>query len=368
MPTYLEQSLQRDIDRLRSKVLEMCDLVDKALHDCLRALTESNRQLAYAVILRDDLVDEKEKEIDRLCLEFLVKQQPVAGQLRFAYSTIKINQELEQVGDYAENIARQSLKIGDLPASVPKERFVEIANLSIGMVRDAIRAYDSQDIELAKKTMAVEYTVDAMKSKLNTDIVDLYREGAIPFEALRPLTTIARRLERVSDRGRNICMEVLYMCSGEYAKHEGSDVFRVLFVDRHNACRSQMAEAIATALHQPQFTFSSAGLEPGALDQQTVSFMQEKGYDISRSAPKGILQVPYLDHYQVIVGLDSEVQRMFPRMPRKVVFLDWSGVDPCRVQGTGEEVNAAFENAFEYFKNHIRDLVEAILGTKVNSK
>ena len=368
MPTHLEMTLQRDVDRLRSKVVEMCDLVEKALRDCVTALMTDDRQLAYAVILRDDLIDEKEKELDRLCLEFLVRQQPVAGLLRLAYSTIKINQELEQVGDYAENIARQALKIGALSPEVSKSRFEEIADLSIGMVKDAIKAYLMQDAELARRTMAVEHTVDALKSKLNTDIVDLYKEAKIPFEALRPLTTVARRIERVSDRGRNICLEVLYMCSGEYVKHEGSDVFRIIFVDRHNACRSQMAEAIANSLNQPLFIFASAGIEPGILDSQTVAFMQGKGYDISKEVPKGILQVPNLDHYQVIVGLDPEVQRLFPRLPRKVVFLDWSGTDPCRVQGTPEEVRLAYEKAYGYFKAHIRDLVEAILGTKVNSR
>lgn len=368
MATHLEMTLQRDVDRLRAKVEEMRDLVEKALSDCVKALITGNRQMAYAVILRDDLVDEKEKELDRLCLEFLVRQQPVAKLLRFAYSTIKINQELEQVGDYAENIARQSLKIGSLPPEVGTARFVEIADLSIGMVKDAIAAYISEDAELARKTMSIEHTVDALKSKLNTDIVDLYKEGKLPFEMLRPLTTVARRLERVSDRGRNICLEVLYMCSGEYAKHEGSDVFRVLFVDLHNACRSLMAETIANSMNQQQFIFASAGLEPGVVDARTVAFMQEKGYDISRMTPKGILQVPNLDHYQVIVGLDQEVQRMFPRLPRKVVFLDWSGTDPCRVQGSEEEVKKAYESAYGYFKAHIVDLLEAIQGTKVNSR
>lgn len=368
MSTYLEQSLQRDVDRLRSKIAEMCEMVDKALRDSVKALVEGNRQLAYGVILRDDLIDEKEKELDRLCLEFLVRQQPVAGMLRLAYSTIKINQELEQVGDYAENIARQSLKIGNLPPPVPKDRFVEIADLSFCMIHDAIRAYLTQDTELARNTMRVEQTVDLLKSKLNSDIVDLFRDQKIPFESLRPLTTIARRLERVTDRGRNICMEVIYMSTGEYAKHEGSDVFRVLFVDLHNACRSLMAEAIANSLNQPLFIFNSAGIEPAAIDQQAVAFMKNKGYDISKSAPKGFLQVPNLDHYQVIIGLDPEVQRVFPRLPRKVVFLDWSGLDPSRVQGGPEVVNAALEEAYAYFETHVRDLVEAILGTKVNSK
>jgi phosphate transport system protein len=111
MQLHLEQSVQRDVDLIRGKVVEMCGLDEKALRSCVRALREGNRQLAYAVILRDQYVDGMEKELDRLCLEFLVRQQPVAGLLRFAYATIKINLELERVGDYAESIARQTLKL-----------------------------------------------------------------------------------------------------------------------------------------------------------------------------------------------------------------------------------------------------------------
>jgi protein-tyrosine-phosphatase len=121
-------------------------------------------------------------------------------------------------------------------------------------------------------------------------------------------------------------------------------------------------------MNQPTFIFASAGLEPGVVDARAVLFMQEKGYDISRMTPKGILQVPNLDHYQVIVGLDPEVQRMFPRLPRKVVFLDWSGTDPSRVQGSYDEVKTAYEEAYDYFKAHIVDLLEAIQGTKVNNR
>jgi protein-tyrosine-phosphatase len=272
------------------------------------------------------------------------------------------------VGDYAENIARQALKLGSLPPAVQKERFVEIADLSINMLHDAIQAFLRQDAELARAMMVVEDTVDSLKSSLNTDVVELFREEKIPFEALRPLTTVARRLERVSDRARNICLEVLYMCTGEYAKHEGSEVFRILFVDRYNACRSQMAEAVANSLNQPNFIFNSAGLEPTIIHAGTVSFMQDKGYDISRRAPKGIFQVPHLDHYQVVVGLDPQVQRAFPRLPRKVVFLDWSTRDPAQIEGSPEEVRAAFEETYQFIETHVRDLVEAIIGTKVNAR
>ena len=111
--------MQQDVDRIRAKVTEMSALTEKALETCVKALTERSRQLAYAVILRDRYIDEMEKEIDRLCLEFLVRQQPVASLLRFAYATIKINSELEEVGDLAETIARQILKLDKVDMPVP---------------------------------------------------------------------------------------------------------------------------------------------------------------------------------------------------------------------------------------------------------
>ncbi|MGD8917131.1 MAG: PhoU domain-containing protein, partial [Syntrophobacterales bacterium] len=109
MSSRLEESLQRDIDQIRSKVIKMGTLAEGALRASLHALTQSDRQLAYSVILRDRYIDELEMELDRLCQEFLVRQQPAAGNLRFVYAVIKINNELERIGDYAESIARHFL-------------------------------------------------------------------------------------------------------------------------------------------------------------------------------------------------------------------------------------------------------------------
>src|SRR5512139_1321513 len=122
--SHLEESLRRDMDRIRGKITEMARLAEKALHDSLQALANNNHQQAYGIILRDQYIDELEKEIDRLCLEFIVRQQPVASLLRFAYGTIKVNLELERVGDYAESIARQVIKLGATEAAFPKDRFV----------------------------------------------------------------------------------------------------------------------------------------------------------------------------------------------------------------------------------------------------
>jgi arsenate reductase len=232
------------------------------------------------------------------------------------------------------------------------------------MLHDAVEAFVRQDADLAEKAMEAEPAVDALKRKFNAEVVDLVREQKIPPEGIAPLQTIGRRFERVADQARNVCMEVLYMCTGEIAKHPDAETIRILFVDERNCCRSQMAEAIANSLEKPGFAFASAGLEPGMIDQGTLELLKEKGFDVTRLAPKYVYQVPDLDKFQVTVGLAERVKQAFPRTPRKMVYVDWSLDDPSQVEGSPEEVRAAYEAAFEFLSGHIRELIEAVLGNR----
>jgi len=365
MATHYEESLQRDIQRIRAKVTEMAGLAEGALDACLRGLIERNRQIAYSVILRDQRIDELEKEIDRLCLEFIVRQQPVAKHLRFAYVTIKINQEIERVGDYAESIARQILKLSKLDCAIPLDRYRQIAGLAIPMLRDAVKAYLGENADLARRLQEIEEEVDGLKSVINAELFQLRQEDKIPLEALTPLMTIARRFERVSDQAKNICEETLYMVTGEYQKHAGGDTWRVLFIDEHDSCRSQMAAGIATSLSQPKFLFASAGLDPQPIDPATISYLKEKGIDISRAKSVSIESVPNLENYQIVVALAKEAKRAFPLKSRSVC-LDWSVADPSKVQGTAAEVKKAYEDTYNHLYSHINDLVEGVLGDKID--
>ena len=360
----MELSIERDIDRIRHKVNEMARLVEQALQDCITAIVENNHQLTYTVILRDQHVNEKEMEIDRLCLEFLVRQQPVALPLRFAYSTIKINLEIERVGDYAESIARQLLLNREAIDDRLKGRIVELGNLAAGLFHDAVKAFTDQDCEAAKKCMKAEEAVDALRIQLDEDIAKSLLDKNISYALHSSLITIVRRFERVSDQARNIDLEVMYMCTGEYSKHPGAEFFRVLFVDQHNSCLSQMAEAIALEQKQLKFIFASAGIEPNIIDQNTLEFMREKGIDLSRSAPKAIHQIPHIDHYQVIVTLDQEAYRGFPKQPSKIVFLDWHLDDPSKMQGTKEQRKKAYQEAYAFLISRISELVEALINTE----
>lgn len=364
MQTHLEESLQRDIDRIRKNVIVMAGYAETALQNCVKACINYNRQLAYAVIMRDQFIDEKEKEIDRLCLEFIVRQQPVAQQMRFAYSTIKINLEIERVGDYAESIARHILKLKEMPSDNIKTGIVEIANLSISMFHDSIRAFMDQNPELAKKNIEVEEVVDNMRRDLNNSLIQQLMEQKISYTVFDPVMSIIKRFERVSDQARNICMEVMYMCTGEYVKHPGAEAFRVLFVDDHNRCRSRMAETIAESLKEPRFIFNSAGVDPQAIDRNTLEFMKKKGADLSRTVPKALHQIPNLDHYQIIVALSPNAYKMFPQRPRKAIFLDWLVEDPSIKEGDAKSIEAAYEAAYQFIQSQVKDLIDAIIGAE----
>jgi len=359
--SLLEESLQRDIEILQGKVAEMATLAERALKASLRALLERNRQLAYSVILRDRYLDELETELNQLCLEFVVRHQPVAGHLRFVFTAIQINKELERIGDYAESIARQVLAVSALEPPPPYGRFTELGELAVQMLRSAVQSFLQRDADLAWRTMAAEERANTMRSEINAELRELTRSGRLPLAALNPLMTIARRFERVTDQAKNLCEEVVYMCTGEFSKHKGADTFRVLFFDSANACLSQIAEAIGKSLRLPHFVFASAGVAPEPLDAGTAQFLAQKGIDVSGLTSKALAQVADWEHYQVIVALNSRAREALPVPPKKTIYFTWPVPDPLEAQGPPENAQTALEAAYRALDTHIRELVGAML-------
>lgn len=364
MQSHLEENLQQDIDLIRSKVVEMGELVEKALETCLGAIEQNNRQLAYAVILRDRHIDELEETLESLCQRFLIKHLPVARQMRFVYSVIKINTELERVGDYAKSIARRFLTVSDLGAQASYSKLIDIANLAIPFLRNALRAFSESDAELAKATREreKERAIDNLRYEIHRDLIQLHIQNELPSEALVPLVTVVSCLERVANQASNICEEVLYMCTGEDLRHEYQQVLRVLFVTEYDACRGQMAVGIGNALERHRVLFSSAGVASRPLDPKTVQFMAEKGIDISGQNSKYLNQILDLKDYAIIVSLCEEAERALPSLSSRPVRINWEVRDPSKLEGTEEEVQAAYQNTYQFLERHIRELTQAVLG------
>jgi protein-tyrosine-phosphatase len=229
------------------------------------------------------------------------------------------------------------------------------------MLRDATRAFVTQDGELARTTMHVERTVDRMRQQLDKTLVAQQENGELGLEPFALLSTISRRIERVSDEVRNICAETLYMATGDYVKHKSPEAYRILFVDQHNHCRSQMAEAIASELAHPRLLFSSAGIDPRPVDPRLPQFLTEQGLDLGRSGAKSLDQIPNLEHYHVIVSFDADVYLALRFRRTPTVCIDWAVHDPSGAPGTLEENRAQYEATFAFIRSQLHDLVEAIV-------
>jgi phosphate transport system protein len=367
MPPHLEAALQQDIDIIRTKLLEMAKLDERALSRMLDALIRKDRQATYAVILQDQYIDDLETELDRLCLEFILRHQPAAGHLRFVYAASKIVKELERIGDYAESIGRQVLQLSSMEFNVPMDRFVEMANYAIPMLHNAVRAFVNNNTDLARTTIANEAHVRQIRDSIATEIQAWRDQGKLPLEAMNPLMTVARRYERVMEQALNICEEVTYSVTGEYVKHKARKGFSILFVDETNSSVSLMAEGIARSLNFQGLSFSSGGVEAGVIDPQTIKFMEEKGIDISTYASKSVSQIPDRDRIQVVIAFSKEAECVYPLLVPKTLRLEWFVPDPSKASGEPSGVRAAFEKTYETLRNHIQDLASAILDDDKDS-
>ena len=118
------------------------------------------------------------------------------------------------------------------------------------------------------------------------------------------------------------------MCTGDFVKHKSPEAFRILFVDQHNHCRSQMAEAIASTMSHPRLLFSSAGIDPRPIDPRLPEFLAEKGLDLGRHSPKSLAQIPNLDHYHVVVAFDEGAYYALRFRRTPTVCIDWPVEDP----------------------------------------
>ncbi len=358
---HLEETLQRDIDLIRSKVAGMAALSERAIEASLQALATRNRQLAYSIILGDRFIDELETELDRLCLEFLVRHQPAAGHLRFVFAAILINRELERIGDYAESIARQVLVVSTLEPQPPYGRFLDLGRFSIRMLREAVRSFLEQDAELASRTMPLEEQGNSMRNSINAEIRELIESRRLPAASAGHLATIARRLERVTDQAKNLCEEVLYMCTGEFVKHRGAEECRILFLDSNNNCLGPMAEGLARAMRLPGFLFTAAAVSPRPVEARTVQFMAGKDIDISGQTTRAIQEASPLEQYQVIIALDAKARDALPLRLGKTILFTWPIQDPSEVNGAPETVRATFESACQALEAQLQELAGAIL-------
>lgn len=208
-----------ELELLHKTLLEMGQLVEDAIRHSARSLTERDIALAAEVVESEDHVNQLEIRIDELATRLLALYQPVARDLRFVTAALKINKDLERMGDLAVNIARHSMSLIRQPLDRGLPDMSHMSATVEGMVRNSLDAFIRQDEALANGVLRADDAVDELKESAYRELLDILDERS---ELARPafdLIFVAHNLERIADHATNIAEDVMFMITGSDVRH-----------------------------------------------------------------------------------------------------------------------------------------------------
>ena len=213
---------ERESERLKEDILRLAGDVEQRLREVLRDMETRNREHLLTWIARDEEIDAREVQIEEECLKLLALHQPVARDLRSVIAVLKINNDLERVGDSVVNIARRGVRLASFPVSDLQVKLERMGLLVCAMLKDSIDAFISLDVGKARQVITGDDAVDGLNAEVIRDVIDrATRENAGPrVEALILVHGVARDLERVGDHATNIAEDVAYLTDGTIIRHK----------------------------------------------------------------------------------------------------------------------------------------------------
>jgi phosphate transport system protein len=214
---------QREIENLKKLILSLGAIVEEQIQRSLLALERRDSDLAEAVVERDREVDSLEILIEEECLKILALYQPVAKELRFVVAVLKMNNDLERMGDLASNIARRARYLSR------KEKIDLIPEFSIvgdkvqQMVKKSLDALVNMDINLAQDVIGADDEVDKLTKQMLKRTINSIEKDPERTKEYFSIRSISKNLERIADSATNIAEDVVYLCSGEIIRHQSED-------------------------------------------------------------------------------------------------------------------------------------------------
>ena len=211
--------LTEETSKLKKMLFEMASSVEEMIAKSIKALEENNMILAEDVIKSDEKVNEMEIEIDNQCIRILALLHPEAEDLRTVTMIMKINNDLERIGDHAVNIAEMALYLADKPPVKPLIDIPKMAEKAIEMLQESLDSFVNKDAELAVQVCKKDDEVDALEPQIVRELVTYMISDPQTIDRALTLILIARGLERVADLATNIAEDAYYMASGKILKH-----------------------------------------------------------------------------------------------------------------------------------------------------
>lgn len=220
LETRMSKHLHRAVMDLRTDLVEQFGVVEQMINMSVRALVERRPDMAVQVIETDDKVDAKDIRIEEECLKLLALYQPVAIDLRWMVSAIKLNGELERMADLACNIAERSKSLDLFPLFAVPDDINKMVTITLEMVREALDSFIEQDASLARDVIARDDEVDRLNVELIEELQSMMKTDTDWVEPAVHCFSATRHLERIADMATNVAEETIYMVSGDIVRHK----------------------------------------------------------------------------------------------------------------------------------------------------
>lgn len=213
----MRKNFEKSLDRLNESLIEMGTMVTDAIKHSVKALKDKDVVLAQQVIDNDANINAKEKEVETMAVELLLREQPVASDLRFVTSILKIITDLERIGDQASDIAFLNLKLTRRNYEVEDlGSVIEMTRIVIAMVEDVIKAHVTGDSELAAEIVRRDLKVNDLYVKVRKEVIQDIKSESFGTKSSLDIFMIAKYLERIGDHADNIGRRVYYSIKGEH--------------------------------------------------------------------------------------------------------------------------------------------------------
>jgi phosphate transport system protein len=219
----MTRHIERQLDQLKERILRVGTLVEEAISKSITALINRDAQLAQRVMASDEDIDRMEVEVEEECLKILALYQPVAADLRFVVAALKINNDLERMGDLARNIAK---RVAQLTAGRPYELPPEIRTMAMqaqDMVKQCLDAVVNRDPALARRVREEDDAIDAARQRVQRRVMQGIKDDPESVECLLRINSVSKHIERIADMATNIAEDVVYMVEGDIVRHRTTD-------------------------------------------------------------------------------------------------------------------------------------------------
>ncbi len=219
--------LQKELQKLKKRILSLGTMVEERVRMAIKAVETRDEKLAKRIIEMDREIDEIEVEIEEECLKILALHQPVAVDLRFIAAVIKINNDLERIGDQAVNIAERVVSIARRPQVTVPFDYKLMAEKTETMLKESLDALVNLDVDLAYMVCLKDDEVDDMNREIYDKVKEAIRSHPDRVGYMINLLLVSRHLERIADLTTNIAEEVIYLIEGEITRHRMSKSFSI---------------------------------------------------------------------------------------------------------------------------------------------